>query len=88
MSEEEKQAIEETKTRIEKTKQGLDKGWYFGERFYLEREIERYEIILNLIDRLQKENEENKNLLNKTINYISIKEGTDFEETLKRFKGE
>ena len=60
MSEEEKEAIENTKKKIEATQKGLEKGNYYGERFNLEQNIKREQTLLNYIEKLQKENTELK----------------------------
>lgn len=57
MSEEEKQAIENTLIKIENTQKGLDKGNYYGERFNLEQEVKREQTLLNLINSLLIDNE-------------------------------
>ena len=62
MTNEEKKAIEKTKKKIESTQKGLKEGRYYGEHFNLEREIKREQILLNLIDKLQKENSELKKM--------------------------
>lgn len=62
MTNEEEKVIEETKKKIESTQKGLKEDKYYGEQFNLEREIKREQILLNLINRLQKENSELKNM--------------------------
>lgn len=54
MSEEEQEAIKETKKKIESTQKGLKEGRYYGEQFNLEREIKREQILLNLIDKYKR----------------------------------
>ena len=69
MSEEEKEAIENTKKKIEATQKGLEEGRYYGERFNLEQDIKREQVLLNYIDKLQKiikkQSYTNKKLRNK-----------------------
>lgn len=73
MSEQEKEAIENTKKKIEATQKGLEEGKYYGERFNLEQDIKREQVLLNYIDKLQKENEKLKEL----VGFTTIRIKTD-----------
>lgn len=79
MSEEEKKAIEDTKKKIKNTQEGLDKGEYYGERYNLEQEIKREVILLNLIDRLQIENERKNKIIDLLIDDFQLEGYLQFE---------
>ena len=56
-----KEAIELLHNEILSIKEGLEKGWYYGERYNLEQEVKKKETLLNYISELEKENEKYKN---------------------------
>ena len=64
MNEEEQEAIEKTKKKIESTQKGLKEGKYYGEQFNLEREIKREQTLLNYIDKLQEELKKRDKVIN------------------------
>lgn len=55
-SKEVKEAIELLHNEILSIKEGLEKGWYYGERYNLEQEIKKKETLLNYISELEEEN--------------------------------
>lgn len=70
MTEEEKEEIENTKKKIETIQNGLKEGKYYGERFNLEQEIKREQTLLNLIDKLQKENQKKDKVIEEIKNKL------------------
>lgn len=54
-SKEVEEGIELLKNEILLIKEGLEKGWYYGERYNLEQEVKKKETVLSYISKLEKE---------------------------------
>lgn len=79
-SKEVKEAIELLHNEILSIKEGLEKGWYYGERYNLEQEIKKKETILNYISELEEENTNLKEMYIRTARNFDEKGKTEFAE--------
>ena len=57
------------KNEILSIKEGLKKGWYYGERYNLEQEIKKKETLLNYISELEKDNKRYEKELHGVLKY-------------------
>ena len=82
MNEEEKKAIDYFSKKVDKLKENLEKGLYYGEQYQVREDIKHLETVLNLIEKQQAEIEDLK--WKNEIYVKSIKSHQSKIETLKR----